>query len=179
DIITCDSAEQKSVGDYRAYGLLARPAEKGPNSREYSYKWLQSLRSIVIDPTRCPRAVDEFLHYEYERDKDGNVISGYPDGNDHCLTGDTRVCTSQGEIPISELVGTEGFVWSFNEETGEAEMKPYRDCRMTRRAAEIVCIRLADGASIRCTDDHLILTEAGWKQAGKLTPEDRVVKIGE
>lgn len=85
DIITCDSAEQKSVGDYRAYGLLARPAEKGPNSREYSYKWLQSLRSIVIDPVRCPLATDEFLHYEYERDKDGNVISGYPDGNDHCI----------------------------------------------------------------------------------------------
>ena len=85
DILTCDSAEQKSVGDYRAYGLLARAAEKGPNSREYSYKWLQSLRSIVIDPARCPVATDEFLHYEYERDKDGNVISGYPDGNDHCI----------------------------------------------------------------------------------------------
>lgn len=85
DIITCDSAEQKSVGDYRAYGLLARPAEKGPNSREYSYKWLQSLRAIVIDPIRCPVATEEFLHYEYERDKDGNVISGYPDGNDHVI----------------------------------------------------------------------------------------------
>lgn len=85
DVITCDSAEQKSVGDYRAFGLLARPAEKGPNSREYSYKWLQSLRAIVIDPVRCPVATDEFLHYEYERDKEGNVISGYPDGNDHVI----------------------------------------------------------------------------------------------
>ena len=85
DIITADSAEQKSVGDYRAYGLLCRAAEKGPHSREYSYKWLQSLRAIVIDPARCPVATEEFLHYEYERDKDGNVISGYPDGNDHAI----------------------------------------------------------------------------------------------
>lgn len=85
DIITCDSAEMKSVGDYRAYGLSARPAEKGPRSREYSYKWLQSLAKIVIDPKRCPVAADEFLHYEYERDKDGNIISGYPDGNDHVI----------------------------------------------------------------------------------------------
>ena len=85
DVITCDSAEQKSVGDYRAFGLMARAAEKGPNSREYSYKWLQSLRAIVIDPVRCPVAADEFLHYEYERDRDGNVISGYPDGKDHCI----------------------------------------------------------------------------------------------
>ena len=85
DIITADSAEQKSVGDYRAYGLLCRAAEKGPHSREYSYKWLQSLRAIIIDPVRCPVATEEFLHYEYERDKDGNVISGYPDGNDHAI----------------------------------------------------------------------------------------------
>lgn len=28
DLITCDSAEQKSVGDYRADGLMARSAEK-------------------------------------------------------------------------------------------------------------------------------------------------------
>ena len=85
DIITCDSAEQKSIGDYRAFGLLARAAEKGPRSREYSYKWLQSLRAIVIDPVRCPVCTEEFLHYEYERDKDGNVVSGYPDGNDHAI----------------------------------------------------------------------------------------------
>lgn len=85
DLITCDSAEEKSVGDYKSYGLFARAAEKGPGSREYSYKWLQSLREIVIDNVRCPVAAEEFLDYEYERDKDDNVISGYPDGNDHCI----------------------------------------------------------------------------------------------
>ena len=85
DLITCDSAENKSVEDYRAYGLLARGAEKGPNSREYSYKWLQSLRSIVIDNKRCPVACEELINCEYDRDKEGNVISGYPDGNDHVI----------------------------------------------------------------------------------------------
>ena len=85
DLITCDSAEQKSISDLRAFGWLARAAEKGPGSREYSYKWLQSLREIIIDNTRCPVAAEEFLGYEYDRDKDGNVISGYPDGKDHCI----------------------------------------------------------------------------------------------
>lgn len=85
DLITCDSAEQKSISDLRAFGWLARAAEKGPGSREYSYKWLQSLREIIIDNTRCPVAAEEFLGYEYDRDKEGNVISGYPDGKDHCI----------------------------------------------------------------------------------------------
>ena len=85
DLIICDSAEKKSTEDYRAYGLLARNAEKGPHSRDYSYKWLQSLSSIVIDNERCPVAAKEFLDKEYLRDKEGNVISGYPDGNDHTI----------------------------------------------------------------------------------------------
>lgn len=85
DLITCDSAEEKSVNDYRSYGLLARGAEKGPGSVDYSMKWLQSLREIVIDNTRCPEAATEFLEYEYERDKDGEVISGCPDKNNHAI----------------------------------------------------------------------------------------------
>ena len=83
DILTCDSAEEKSVGDYKAYGLLARGAIKGPGSVEYSMKWLQSLREIVIDNIRCPKTAEEFLEYEYEQHKDGEVISGYPDAKNH------------------------------------------------------------------------------------------------
>ena len=85
DIITCDSAEPKSVGDYKSYGLLARGAEKGPGSVDYSMKWLQSLVEIVIDNERCPHTAEEFLNYEYERDKEGNVISGYPDKDNHAI----------------------------------------------------------------------------------------------
>lgn len=94
DLLTCDSAENKSIGDYKSYGLFARPAEKGPGSREYSFKWLQSLRDIIIDNVRCPVAAQEFLDYEYERDKEGNIISGYPDGNDHCIDA-VRYATNQ------------------------------------------------------------------------------------
>lgn len=83
DKVVCDSAENKSVEDYRSYGLFARGAIKGPNSVDYSMKWLQSLREIVIDNSRCPHTAKEFLDYEYERDKEGNVISGYPDKDNH------------------------------------------------------------------------------------------------
>ena len=83
--ITCDSAEPKSVNDYRDAGLPARGAEKGPGSVEYGFKWLQG-RTIVIDPHRTPYAHEEIVGYEYDRDKDGNVISGYPDRNDHAIS---------------------------------------------------------------------------------------------
>lgn len=85
DLITADSAEPKSVSDYREYGSLCRGAEKGPDSVRYGVKWLQSLASIVIDPRRCPDTATEFQHYEYDRTPEGEVISGYPDANNHAI----------------------------------------------------------------------------------------------
>ena len=83
--IVCDSAEPKSIGDWREMGLPARGAVKGPGSVEYGFKWLQS-RTIVIDPARTPGAWREITEYEYERDSMGRVMSGYPDRDDHAIS---------------------------------------------------------------------------------------------
>lgn len=85
DVVTCDSSENKSIADYRSYGINARGADKGPDSVRYSMKWLQSLIKIVIDPVRCPETAKEFKKYEYELDKEGNPTSVYPDANNHSI----------------------------------------------------------------------------------------------
>lgn len=85
DLITADSSPAQSTGDFRAYGALCRRAIKGPESRKYSFQWLQSLKKIVIDPVRTPYTCTEFSEYEYERNKDDEIISSYPDGNDHSI----------------------------------------------------------------------------------------------
>lgn len=86
EIVTADSAEPKSISDYRSYGGFGcRGAEKGPDSVVYSMKWLQSLNHIYIDPKRCPETLKEFVEYEYERDKDDEIVSGYPDANNHSI----------------------------------------------------------------------------------------------
>ena len=101
EIVTADSAEPKSVSDYKSYGGYGcRPAKKGPDSIQYSMKWLQSLNHIYIDPVRCPETFKEFVEYEYERDKDDEVISGYPDKNNHhidaCRYGTERYWSRRG-----------------------------------------------------------------------------------
>jgi len=85
DLILADNAEPKSIADYRAYGANIKAAEKGPDSVDYSMKWLQSLAEIVIDDRRAPYHADEFLNYELEQDSNGDWISSYPDKNNHCI----------------------------------------------------------------------------------------------
>lgn len=85
ELITADSAEMKSIGDFKSYGFMMSPAVKGPGSVDYSMKWLAGLKEIVIDPIRCPLAAKEFINYEYEKTKDGDVISSYPDKDNHSI----------------------------------------------------------------------------------------------
>lgn len=76
--IIADSANPQSVGEFWDNGFSIFPANKTPGSRDFGYRWLQSLNEIVIDPTTCPNTLHEFLTMEYLKDKDGNYINDYP-----------------------------------------------------------------------------------------------------
>ena len=85
DVITCDSAEPRSIAGLRACGLRVTAARKGPDSVGHGLKWLQTLGGIVIDPARCPLAAGEFSRYEYDRDRSGHVLPRYPDHDNHTI----------------------------------------------------------------------------------------------
>ena len=86
ETLIADSAEKKSVADFREYGAWwIRGAVKGPGSVDYSMKWLAALAKIVIDPKRCPDSAREFQQYEYERNAQGEYVSGFPDHDNHAI----------------------------------------------------------------------------------------------
>ena len=83
--LIADSAEPRSVADFKAYGAFVRGAQKGPNSIRYGIRWLQGLNHIYIDKRYCPYTYFEFVNYEYDQDKDGNFISSFPDHDNHSI----------------------------------------------------------------------------------------------
>lgn len=82
--VLCGADEQEHINDYRDAGLMARQANVGPGSIRRTHEWLQ-CRKIIIDPARTPRAYKEFTEYEHDVDKNGEVIDGYPDRNNHWI----------------------------------------------------------------------------------------------
>lgn len=85
EVVRCDSAEPRMIEELRRRGVNAVGVKKGPGSREHGFRWLQDLGGIVIDPARTPNAAREFSGYEYQRDKAGNILPEYPDGDDHTI----------------------------------------------------------------------------------------------
>ena len=83
--IAADAAEPKSIADFKSYGVRMYGAKKGRDSVEFGIKWLQDLAHIYIDKQRAPNAYREFVTYEYQRNKQGQFVSAYPDENNHAI----------------------------------------------------------------------------------------------
>ncbi|MFC5468423.1 PBSX family phage terminase large subunit [Cohnella suwonensis] len=83
--ITADSAEPRTINEFRELGLNIVGAKKGPDSVEHGVKFLEDLEEIIIDPVRCPNTKREFYGYELDRDGNGNFKDGYPDKDNHSI----------------------------------------------------------------------------------------------
>jgi len=83
EYIRCDSAEPKSIMDFRRMDINALHARKGKDSVNFGIDWLQRQK-IVID-VRCQNAKNEFQQYKWKEDKDGNVLKVPVDKNNHII----------------------------------------------------------------------------------------------
>lgn len=64
-----------------------------------------------------------------------------------------------------------------NEDTGFFEAGPIRDV-FQRGVQEIVALKTAKGHLLKCTRNHRVLTQEGWRRAGDLSRGDRMAVAG-
>lgn len=84
--VTADSAEPRTINEFRNLGVNIIGARKGPDSIEHGIKFLSTeIEVIVIDNERCPNTSREFLSYELKKDKEGNFRGDYPDKDNHTI----------------------------------------------------------------------------------------------
>ena len=102
ELVIGDSAEPKTIAEMQELGVNMDGARKGRDSVEHGIKWLQNLEHIYIDKNRCPNTYREFVTYEYERNKEGQFISAYPDKNNHAIDSVRYAC---GKIIMGSRFG--------------------------------------------------------------------------
>lgn len=106
-----------------------------------------------------------------------NLVSNDPDfhyaGTNPCLTGDSLIQTTEGEIPIQQLVGETPYVYCMDNE-GNLTIRKATKVWKTRENANLVEIVTGKG-KIRCTPDHRIYTtNRGWVEAKDLQHGDKI-----
>jgi phage terminase large subunit len=83
EYIRCDSSEPKSIAELRSYKINALPAKKGPGSVNFGIQYLKQFE-IIID-RQCQNAINEFQLYQWQKNKDGEVINTPADRNNHFI----------------------------------------------------------------------------------------------
>lgn len=92
--VMCDSAEPKSVEDFRQLGIRAMGAPKqGAHSVRSGVRWLQQRAAIVVDPS-CSLAAREFESYQYELTADGEPTGCLPDRDNHAIDAARYACAT-------------------------------------------------------------------------------------
>lgn len=94
-----------------------------------------------------------------------------------CVTGDTLVRTSNGNFQIKDLVGQEGLCWCMDIERQEPVLSRYGGATITRKNADVYELELENGAILKATADHRVLTAAGWKEIRNLSFEDDLIVV--
>lgn len=93
ELVTCDSAEPKSIRELCKHGVTARGAKKGPDSVTFGIDWLKQYL-IVVDKS-CINAQNEMRSYKWKEDASGKVVlvNNRPvpvKANDHFIDGGLR-----------------------------------------------------------------------------------------
>lgn len=94
-------------------------------------------------------------------------------GVNPCLSGNTLIQTTDGNIPIKDLVGMTPDVYCMDN-NGELSIAKATKVWCTRKDSQTVTVHTGKG-NITCTPDHLIFTtNRGWAEAKSLKKGDKI-----
>ena len=119
---------------------------------------------FVIDSHKCKRLVEamEFYHKQWVEEHQCYTKIVHDWSSNACFAGDTLILTRNGMRQIMSVADNDEVL------TLQGWAKCLR-AQKTRTNAELVEIVFEDGTKVKCTPDHLFLTESGWKSAETLT----------
>jgi hypothetical protein len=116
-----------------------------------------------FDRVTTRRGRECLAHYHREYNDKAGIFRDTPkhDWSSHCFAGETKVLTRHGMCRMMDLP-------DFGEVLTLCGWKHYRNPRITLRNAHLVGVVFTGGYTVRCTPDHLFLTESGWTSASDL-----------
>ncbi|MFP3859246.1 MAG: PBSX family phage terminase large subunit [Bacteroidales bacterium] len=123
----------------------------------------------------CHHAISEFQSYVWDEKAAQRGIDKPKKQNDHCLTGDSVIWTTNGKIPIKDLKYGNRKVLSFNHNTQKFGFYGYIDPRKTRKKQKTYKVTLENGKTVRATADHKLFTKRGYIEIQDLLPTDEVM----
>ena len=83
ETIRCDPSSPKDIAELRGYGLQTMSARGGPGSVNHGIQYIQQYEMII--DRECQNAINEIQSYQWEENKDGQVMNTPVDRDNHFI----------------------------------------------------------------------------------------------
>ena len=97
--IIADSSRPDTISYIKRLGFFIVPCNKSSKTNQGfimdGIEYMRNFRNIFIHP-RCKNVINEFQHYSYKKDKDGNILPTLEDSYNHTI--DALRCALQDRI---------------------------------------------------------------------------------
>lgn len=173
--IIVDPSAASFIAALRRRGLYVIPADNEVLDGIRRTATLFQQRRLIVNKT-CRGVLNEAGIYLWDEKASMHGEDKPLKENDHCLTGDTVVETTDGPREIKDLIGESGALYC-TDGSGKTK-RPFHSVRMTSERKEVFEVSLLDGKKVKATQDHPILTKRGWVQLKDLRTDDEVACIG-
>ena len=164
---------------YRLSFMVSIKAPKGhqisfEKNRQFIY-WLKengfNIKGVSCDTYQSADLLQQLKGKGF----DTEIISVDRVKDGVCLVGDSLIKTIDGDKKIEDIVPGD-LVYSYNISSDKSEIKEVYNWEHTDDVTELIVIDTEDG-EIKCTPNHLILTNRGYIRADELKTSDLIVKI--
>jgi hypothetical protein len=129
-----------------------------------------ALSKIWIDTEKCKDLLKAIENYRQEYDAKKRIYKSHPlhDWSSHyCFVASTLLLTRNGMRPIMDIDDGDEVL----------TLHGWRKCTkstLTKKNVDLVEVVFSDNTKVKCTPDHLFLTEKGWKSAESLGKDIKI-----
>lgn len=153
---------------------------KANNSRVQGWLALKELLKPMEDGLpgllvfqSCKGLIDDMMAIQHDEKNPSDCAKQPHELTHRCISGDTLIETTEGQKPIRELVGKTGECYCWDGE--KITTSTYHSACITQEQAEVFELEMENGAKLKATANHKVLTEAGWKMVSELSVGDDVL----
>lgn len=176
--ICFDNKFMKAVVNNQDYELYFKVEDTGEeirktiNAREFFYKFCESQydwaepAAIFIDTVRKNNLLSNYK--DYKIDVSNPCAEFFGNEYNACLTGDTLVTTNNGVRQIKDLVNTQGYILT------NAKYEKYHNV-VNKGIKPVYKITLANGLTIKATNDHKFYLDNKWIELKDLKVNDKLM----
>ena len=165
NIVQKNARKKQEIGNLKRFVLFVKKLFGQKEIQKRKQKPVHIVAVGNIEERLVYNLTIEDAHLYFAND----ILVTNTDVEDHCLSGNTLVDTTGGQIKIKDLVGKEGFLYSRDD-----KIKPFFNVRQTG-IKQTYKIEFEDGRKIIATAEHpFLMSDGGWKQAIDLRPLDMI-----